>query len=251
MTLADPIPERLGGLWIQRGAGHQSMLLATGNAMTDPQAATSEIDTMGYGAWHYWSEHPTEANLTELLRVAKGGANALSADGEHPMHRLMMRGDLGSARLWEKAIGLPEPESMRNGHGDTFLSCAVWSGDMETFRWALERWTGLIDMPDCSGMTPFSLSIYRLGLQGVTSLMKAGADPDLADQLGNTALHHAALSGDFEIYTVLHDSGCAHATNANGKTPEDIMAVSDRFFGAPGSDSCAPWKARYALRLRF
>ena len=88
-----------------------------------------------------------------------------------------------------------------------------------------------VDLPDNDGLTPLMVAIIRgrvidLSVGRITTLLLLrGADPNRQDKDGNTALHHAALSGMTDAVPILIEHGASLAVkNRQGKTPLDLAA---------------------------
>lgn len=73
--------------------------------------------------------------------------------------------------------------------------------------------------------------LYRAAREGnvsaVKKLLRAGADPDIADKRGMTPLHQAAYWGETEIVDLLLKAGAApNVDNGHGWTPLHSAALS-------------------------
>jgi hypothetical protein len=76
------------------------------------------------------------------------------------------------------------------------------------------------------GVTPIVVACAAGCLASVHKLIEHGADPDVADECGNTPVHHAVLRKDFPMLkTLLHAGAQIHVVNHAGDTPEDIAVA--------------------------
>ena len=63
---------------------------------------------------------------------------------------------------------------------------------------------------------------------GISTFLDAGADVRARNDDGWTPLHHAALSGRFDIVSTLLDAGAdAHAVDNSNRVPLDFAALED------------------------
>ena len=71
-----------------------------------------------------------------------------------------------------------------------------------------------------AGSTPLHFASFRDSSDNVTSLLAAGADPNIANPAGRTPLHRAAYHSSVDVITALLDAGGdpLHQDN-NGRTP--------------------------------
>jgi len=113
--------------------------------------------------------------------------------------------------------------------GTTPLHWAVWNQSEEVARMLLDNGAE-VDLATDLGVTPLmymldpkARSIRLLDL--VALLLEAGADPDLQDKIGDTALHYAARGGREEAVALLIEHGASlDIENNAGQTPLDLAA---------------------------
>ena len=67
----------------------------------------------------------------------------------------------------------------------------------------IEDFSKALNAPNAEGLTPLMLAVKEKHFESALALLLAGADPDIADQDGNTALHHAAQLGSLELVRLL------------------------------------------------
>lgn len=241
------------GWWRERGASDAALRLATSLDPGPLVAAT--FDKAGYSLWHYWaegahaekridslSEHPELA--TPTYREARAD------DGEHPWHRLMLRGQLGAAKAWLDNFGCPEL-TLVNGQGDDMLLAACWSGDATLVRWLLAMGAEPHGV-DRQGLNALMVAIHRCPLDLVHDLIQAGADPEAVDKQRKNALHHVANAGLAELFPLLEDAGAdSEAKDSTGNTANEIMARSLKSSLTSMDTSRSHWARRYQARLSF
>lgn len=88
--------------------------------------------------------------------------------------------------------------------GDTALHLAAAKGNIEIVSTILEQGTALEnDARDSDDATPMMLAASEGHLEVVHKLIKYGADPNLVDRLGWSALHHAAANGHSVLVSYL------------------------------------------------
>jgi ankyrin repeat protein len=76
--------------------------------------------------------------------------------------------------------------------------------------------------------------LHRVAFKGnredVRDLVALGADPNVAGDMGNTALHYAAMNGHLLVALALLDSGARlRPTNELGQTPADCAGLGKHF----------------------
>lgn len=76
------------------------------------------------------------------------------------------------------------------------------------------------DVPDLGRLTPLARQTYLGAAPMVAWLLENGADPDLEDSSGETALHSAANRGEHEVIGLLVAANAnIEATDRRGNTP--------------------------------
>eukprot|EP00775_Hariotina_reticulata_P013263 gene13263-13393_t len=154
----------------------------------------------------------------DVNRVSNGGSPLLDAAafGHVNVIKLLIDHKADIAVTWE---------------GNTALHMAARFGRQA----ALEVLAPLVDLTQAvsaandAGKTPLMLacSLSAGGEELVDYLLKAGADPTAADLALNTALHHAATSGNPALVCLLLAAGRSSQTmvNCKGRTPLHLAAV--------------------------
>lgn len=86
---------------------------------------------------------------------------------------------------------------------------------------------GGIDKRNADGETKLFRAVREGNTSAVKKLLRAGADPDIADNHGMTPLHQAAYWGEDEIVSLLLKSGAApNVDNGQGWTPLHSAALA-------------------------
>ncbi len=242
------------GWWRERGATNDALRLAMGLEPEETELKT-DIDQEGYSLWHYWAEGSHAERRFDKLSSIKSIATKkyidhLSKDGEHPWHRLMLRGQLQAAQYWFSKFGLPDL-SLRNKHGDDLLMAACWSGNHQLVTWLLEM-GAQPSGKDNQGLTALMIAIHRCPQETVMSLIMAGADPAAVDKQRKNSLHHAAARAMVDIFPTLEDAGAdSEAVDCTGTTPQISLEKALRNEHLSIETAQTHWFKRYQNRLTF
>lgn len=241
------------GWWRERGASANALRLATGLAPEAP--LTAETDRDGYTLWHYWAEGHDAHHRFDALANTPALANAAylqqrAGDGEHPWHRLMLRGQLAAAQAWVKRFGWVDL-NLINQHGDDLLLAACWSGNSALVSWLLAK-EASTQQADGQGLTALMVALHRCPAETVLELVQAGSDPSARDRQGKNSLHHAATLGLVEVFPILEDAGGeADLTDISGTTASAAMTRTLRSEAMSVEAARTHWQRRYQARLAF
>ncbi|KAM7432894.1 Protein fem-1 B [Porites harrisoni] len=124
---------------------------------------------------------------------------------------------------------------LQDSDGYTALHYAVYSSDISCEILSCLIGIGAdVNARTNNGVTPLMIAAEEGHINGVTSLVKCGANVDLQDKYGNTALHYAAglsvderFSDDLpEIVETLLDLGASHMCNHQGLKPLHQASIS-------------------------
>ena len=124
---------------------------------------------------------------------------------------------------------------LQDTDGYTALHYAVYSSDISCEILSCLIGIGAdVNARTNNGVTPLMIAAEEGHINGVTSLVKCGANVDLQDKYGNTALHYAAglsvderFSDDLpEIVETLLNLGASHMCNHQGLKPLHQASIS-------------------------
>jgi ankyrin repeat protein len=193
-------------------------------------------DLEGYTAWHYWAQGPEPEKDFERLRalLPKGLERQCADNGEHPTHRLLLRGAVDAFDAWEAQFG---SQDLTTDQGDTLWHMLAWSGCEGLIGTLGERLNlETIDNPDQRGLTAAMVAVNRSTRKDLEHWLMLGAHPDLKDRTGCTLLHHEARYGDADWYGRILDLGADDTiTNSRGLRPADLL--EDRVRRASAQES--------------
>ncbi len=115
-----------------------------------------------------------------------------SSNGETALHIVTQRRDT----TWMNfLIGKGANVDARNGQGATPLQIAVNLAFPDGVQVLLDG-RARVDEPGAQGETPLITAVHRRDVGIMRMLLKAGADPDRADNSGRSARDYAALEGN-------------------------------------------------------
>lgn len=118
-------------------------------------------------------------------------------------------------------IGKGANVNTANGRGTTPLQLAVSLGFPEGVELLIAQ-RARIDVPNSAGETPLISAVHRRDIALMRLLLKAGADPDRADNSGRSARDYAMLAGN--------SSSLVGEIQANAK-PQGQRATPQRAYG--------------------
>lgn len=115
------------------------------------------------------------------------------------------------------------PLTAADGHAETALHYAAWSGDLAEVRQLIESGTDP-NLLDSSGETALFGAAASARIEVVAYLLSAGARHDLHEHaLGLTPLHWAASHGGVETLRLLIEAGAdPTAGDHHGRLPVDL-----------------------------
>ena len=149
--------------------------------------------------------------LTYPIVLAVVLTQALAADAlnekiqDARVANLAMKGDRAgvAALLKQKKFDVNVPQ----GDGMTALHWAAMNGDPALAKLLIGAGASLTATTRVEALTPLALAAQKGHASVITALLKAGANPNLANDLGSTPLMLAAASGDVDSVKVLLDRG--------------------------------------------
>lgn len=238
------------GEWKRRGATRAMIQILCGHPC-EPDRDDPETDQDGNNLWHYAcsGENP-ETAIRNLLGKAND-PQRLNRHGEQPVHRLFLSGNMDGINQWRTAF----PETACHGEPETLLHCAAWSGNASAVETALQIMDpAKIDRRNGRGLTALQIALHRCGEPTCMAILRAGADPEIQDNNGNNALHHAAMSGHIDLCMAMEDMvGDTRVRNASGKHARQLMLADPEKRTADGfcPEDRHQWRRLWAERLRF
>ena len=173
------------------GALAAIVAVAVAGAMALPSPAVAQF-SKGYKFLEAVRKKDGQA-VTDLLN--EPGTTVVNAhdssNGETALHIVTQRRDV----TWMNfLIAKGANVDARNGQGTTPLQIAVNLGFPEGVE-ALLDGHARIDEPGAQGETPLITAVHRRDISIMRQLLKAGADPDRADNSGRSARDYAMLEG--------------------------------------------------------
>ena len=178
-----------------------------------------------------WKNFTRDADFTRSFdhhfgsRITASGASlaAYSAVG-YPTYRLRSR-----------HLSRVRPDYIQENPASSFeveeLSRLVMAGDLRQVKHLLYHSTlGIINEKDSEGSTPLHRAVRNMHKEMIEFLLNMGADVDVAEADGVTALHVAASLGNVDCSYLLAGVFKANVnamTETHGKTPLDIAVKSE------------------------
>lgn len=234
------------GIWRRRGACDAFVQTAIGSIVHQwPEQILP--DQLGYHLWHYWADGPKPDELWDELRMRFGSDfdYTKANNGEHPLHRLLIKNKLKAAEQWFQDAGW-EPDSLCCQ--DTLWHAVAWCGDLGIFQMASQHLPLVnLNQQDEQGLTPAMIAVHRGGEVMVKHWLFLGADPDITDDTGKSLLHHIAQYGDASWFTDVQDMG-ANDKIRNDKNQTALDVLTDRMKHGTATDHEVAriyWARRY------
>lgn len=238
--------------WKERKANEDAIRIAL-NKQPKRGKYKRFIDKTGNNLWHYWAyyKNPEEIYEKWLKRLNQEDINLKNEKGEHVLHRLALCGKYKAMELlWNN--NLIDEDLLININKETLLHYACWSGCPYTVRLILNKYPDLIDAQDEEGYTPLVIAINRCEDELVNDIIMMGANPNIQDIKGKTALHYTAEKGNFGLYEKLEGfGGDNQIKDKTGKTPESII---EKYIERTDEENIRYnnfWKNKYHNKLLF
>lgn len=245
--LPAPVYSQPPGHWKRRGASDTLIALATTPPGNKSREWTGKLrknanietldkiklvqcglgDELGYTAWHYWAHGPQPENdFSRLIQeLPRGLENRLADNGEHPAHRLLLRGADEAFVAWVEKFGLP---GQNQYSGDTCWHMLAWHGGEGRVS-KLSAYLDLeqLDFVDGKGLTAVIIAAHRGTREDLDQWLLLGANPDIPDRSGCTLLHHVARYGEADWYEKILDMG-ADDELRNDRKQKPASILEDR-----------------------
>lgn len=178
--------------------------------------------------------------------------DTLAHQGEHPWYRLLLHGQHVALKQWVERWGCPQQATDSAPETSTWFHAAAWSACPVTLAFAAKLELPNINAQDANGLTPLIIGIHRGDEAFVDALIRAGADPMMADQQGRTAMHHAAQYGDVDILSHLEDAGgVVESEDEYGLAANELAKARRHSNPKERATLRQHWERRYQQLLSF
>ena len=174
-------------------------------------------------------------HLDVVKVLIKAGADVSARDKNHsesagedqPLHYAVRS---KSNTVVDELINSGADLNALNSIGDTPLNIAVSENNVDAIRLLLRRGADLnLNSKGKRFRPPASVAAHYRNLSVLILLLETGANPNLPDELGQTAIHAAALAPDAApLVEVLIKHGCnADVTDKLGQSPIFLAVLSE------------------------
>ena len=127
-----------------------------------------------------------------------------------------------------KAFYIENPKQVDslNSRGSSPLTLAAYYNNIEVANYLIDKVDNINGTSDDG--TPLMAAVVKGHLEIATALVEAGADPNLTDANGATALHYAVMFNNKKLATLLMEAGAsAFIKNNVGQSPLDFAKMHD------------------------
>jgi hypothetical protein len=158
---------------------------------------------------------PAQLEIASLLLDHGADIKALTPSWSHEIDAVYLAAHSHSVRLFDLLLE-------RGGDATAALPAAAWQKEMDLAEIALKHGARINEARD--GKKPLLNELIRWGqFHAAFWLLEHGADPNLPDERGWTAVHQAASRGNERMLkAVLGAGGDARRKSLQGETPRDI-----------------------------
>jgi uncharacterized protein len=167
---------------------------------------------------------PSQPLLAYLIRSGLD-VNAVDSIMQTPAHKAASQGNAAAVQLLLEHGADP---NSRDSKSNTALQCACRLGHADVVEVLLNSGTQAVAPVTAQGHTVLMLAAGHKRAEVVQVLLLREADVLAVDEIGQIALHHAALVGDTDTAALLLQHGAAvNATDARGQSPLMCAAIAD------------------------
>lgn len=181
-------------------------------------AAPAPAVAQGYSEGHKFLTAVEKRERNEVIELAgEPGSTVINArdvtSGRSAMHIVVGRRDLEWVQL---LLALKANPDIADNRGVTPLMLAVQQGWLEGMQQLLVGKVR-VDATNATGETPLIYAVHRRDSGMIRALLKAGANPDRADNSGRTARDYARIAGP-----TLLDVIESNATTSSGQSSAEV-----------------------------
>ena len=131
---------------------------------------------------------------------------------------ILLAAELNDAAILDELVSEGHPfDGLPNSEGTTTLHVAAVKGLGNTLSWALQQGVA-VDVADASGRTPLMMTTWLTqdAVDGTQRLVSAGAQLDVVDEIGRSALTYALIAESNENAALLISLGADPAIARQG-----------------------------------
>lgn len=165
-------------------------------------------DNFGNTLWHYWvnSQSPKNVYKKWESRLKKVDINKPNNNNETVFHKCIVKNDIELFDFLKSNYEEPKLFGITR-EGENILHYAAWANNIDFLKESISTSLYDINLQNTDGITPLIIAIHKNNIEMITTLLLAGADPNLQDIKGKNVMHHAADNGNIDIYELLEDAG--------------------------------------------
>lgn len=187
-------------------------------------------DEKGNCLWHYWAENEKPENIWDKWSHKLKTENVMekNLNNETVIDRLVILNKEAAFNLLIKEFNICDIREFKTNNDETLLHLAVWSGNENIIDKVLELYGDhlplFIDKQNIDGETALMIAIHKENINIIRKLLLSGANPNIQDNKLKNCMHHAADTGDIDIYSLLEEAGGEiDSLDILKRTAEDIF----------------------------